>query len=223
MAALRLQPDAVEPSSDRVRTIVCDRYAAFRRGIAAYLPPQFAVVGEIQTQAELERALPLEGIDVAVIDSSLLPDPAGVLRLVAPTVRVIVLAEALTPNGVVRALRAGARGYLLRSVRGDDLVNAMETVMRGENAVDPAIAELVAAKAAAIAERRARTIHANGRELQLSKREYEVAVRLAQRTSTRAIAEELGISLVTVRRYTSMVADKLGVRDRNEAISILTP
>src|SRR5437762_211446 len=123
MAALRLQPNAVEPSSDRVRTIVCDRYAAFRRGVAAYLPPQFAVVGEIETQAELQRALPLEGIDVAVIDSSLLPDPAGTLRLVAPTVRVIVLAEALTPNGVVRALRAGARGYLLRSVRGDDLVD----------------------------------------------------------------------------------------------------
>lgn len=160
--------------------------------------------------------------DVCVLAQDLSGDVVHATREIVsahPRTAVVVLARTVDRHAVLAALRAGAVGYLLESVAADSLGGALRSAMRGEAVISR---QLVAAMVDALGQGRAR--HAglpDGRVVELTEREWEVARLLARRAATSEIAAALGISAVTVRRHLSGVMRKLGTASRDETARLL--
>jgi DNA-binding NarL/FixJ family response regulator len=200
--------------SDSIRVLIVDDHAVVREGLRTFLDLQdgIEVVGEAgdgeQAVREAERLRP----DVVLVDL-VMPKLDGVqtmraLRERVPLARAVVLTSYLDDERLLPAIRAGAAGYLLKSVQPQELARAVRTAAAGEALIDPAVA--------------ARLIEAldSGREdraEQLTPREREVLALLARGFANKRIAAELGIAEKTVKTHVSNVLAKLGVSDRTQA------
>ncbi len=198
-----------------LRVLIADDHPAFRGGLRLMLEaaPEVEVVGEAATgTAAVELALALLP-DVILMDMQM-PELNGIeatRRVVtaAPAIGVVVLTMFEDDDAVFAAMRAGARGYVLKGADRDEILRAVHAVGRGEAMFGPAIAgRLVDYFASA------------PRRLfpQLSDREREVLVLIAAGKSNAAIAEHLVLSLKTVRNHVSNIFNKLQVADRAGAI-----
>ena len=201
----------------KTRILLADDHAVVRRGLRLVLEsePDLEVVAEVGDGAEaLQRALD-DDVDLAILDVTM-PRMTGLhaaseLHRRRPDLRVLILSMHDNEQYLFEALKAGASGYVLKSVADRDLVQAVRAAMRGEpflypGAMTPLIEEYL---------RHGR----NGPEIRedpLTPREREVLKLIAESRSNRQIASELVISEKTVERHRENILDKLGMHDRVE-------
>lgn len=204
-----------------VKVMIADAHHAFREGVRAHLGFAFTVVGEAASVSELEQLAATTDADLVLIDQTL---PGGglaaALEVAPPGATIVVFAQEARHEQVIEALRLGVSGYLLKDIAGNQLGATLRSVVAGEPALDRS---LVGALFDEIARREGaeQLVLLGGGHVLLTPREREVALRLREGRSTKAIAAELGISVVTVRRHVSELMRKLHVETRAAAITLL--
>src|SRR5689334_11606759 len=204
-----------------VRILIVDDQELFREGLHTLLAiqPDLQVVGEARNG---EDALRLAGIlkpDVILMDLRM-PVLNGVaatrqLKRTQPEIKVIVLTTFDDDEDVFEGLRAGAVGYLLKDVASEQVVEAIRAVARGAAFLQPAITGKVIAEFARLSPFLAPQAHALDEPL--SERELEILRRLSQGASNKEIADDLVITVGTVKNHVTSILAKLGVRDRTQA------
>ncbi|MEU2228522.1 response regulator transcription factor [Streptomyces sp. NPDC018347] len=219
-------PDAVAESRDPIRVLIADDQPLVRRGLALILGPDPAVT-VVAEAGNGEQAVALareHRPDVVVMDIRMpvLDGVAATERLARdlPECRVLALSTFDLDEYVVSALRAGACGFLPKDSSPEELVAAIRTVRTGEAVVAPRlltrlISAYVRSEPSAPRPRRQPTAeHADG----LTPREREVWRLLATGLDNGEIARTMEISVSTVKNYITSIFDKLGVRDRAQAV-----
>jgi DNA-binding NarL/FixJ family response regulator len=199
------------------RILLVDDHALVRHGVRLILErePDLTVVGEAGDGAEALRMLRQAQVDLVVLDIAM-PRMTGlqaareISRMTSPP-RVLMLSMHDNEQYFFEALKAGASGYVLKSVADEDLVAACRAAMRGEAFVYPgAMGALVRDYLGRL--RRGERVPATV----LTPREDEVLKLIAEGSSSKDIAEELTISLKTVENHRANILGKLGMRDRTQ-------
>ncbi len=206
---------------DPIRLLIVDDQRLMREGLRTLLELErgFDIVGEAgDGQAALDAYAELQP-DVVLMDIRM-PGMDGVeatrrLHQAWPNARVIILTTFNDDVYVFEGLRAGALGYLLKDVSGQELASAVRTVAQGGALIDPAVARKVVDEFARLAPP-ARLIDA-GLSEPLSERECDVLRLLAEGLSNREIGLKLSLTEGTVKNYVTNVLQKIGVRDRTQA------
>ena len=202
-----------------IRVLLADDHPTFRKGLGALLAslPQAEVVGEASTGLEAVSACAALAPDVVVMDLNM-PGLNGVqatreILSTQPDVAVLVVTMLEDDESVFAAMRAGAKGYVVKGADTEDLVRAIESVARGDAVFGPAVAARVLAFLT-------RPLSAYDEAVfpELTDREREVLDLLARGLSNGDIAQRLVVSPKTVRNNVSNIFSKLQVADRAEAI-----
>ena len=204
----------------RIKILVADDHAVVREGTRQILEqePDLKVVAEAADGEEAVRLAGSSKPDVAIIDIAM-PRVDGIeatrqIKALYPAISVLIFTAYDDDQFVFSLLEAGAAGYLLKSVRGHELIDAVRAVYAGESVLHPAIARkvlnrFVPAPGKLAGEKPAEV---------LSKREIDV-LRLATRgLSNQEIADELCLSLRTVQAHAGHIFNKLQVGSRTEAV-----
>jgi DNA-binding NarL/FixJ family response regulator len=206
---------------DTLRILVAEDHPLFRKGMISLLSsvPEFEVVGEAPTGEEaVVRAAQLQP-DVILMDLQM-PQVNGIeatrrILQESPSVRILVVTLFEDEDSVFMALRAGARGYVLKDADEEVVVHAIRAVGRGEAIFSPAVASRVLAYFAA-------SPQGGGSPPQafptLTEREREILNLIAQGHPNPSIARQLSLSTKTVGNYVSNIFTKLQVADRTQAI-----
>jgi two-component system, NarL family, invasion response regulator UvrY len=192
-----------------IRLLIIDDHSVVRQGIRQILADMEDIVvgGEATNAAEgLERAR-AEQWDAVVLDLNL-PGTHGLdllkqLRHEQETIPILVLSMHAEDQFALRAIRAGASGYLTKNSAPHDLVNAIRTIVSGRHYVSAWLAERLAREATGDPSKAAHE--------QLSDREYQVMMRIASGKSIKEIAAEMNISPKTVGTYRSRLAEKMNL------------
>jgi NarL family two-component system response regulator LiaR len=199
---------------DSIRVLIVDDHAVVREGLRTFLDLQdgIEVVGEAGDGEEAVAAAERLQPDVVLVDL-VMPRLDGVqamrvLRERVPGARAIVLTSFLEDERLLPALRAGAAGYLLKSVQPQELARAVRAAVAGEALIDPAVAARMVEALADGGDERADSLTA---------REREVLALIGRGYANKRIAAELGIAEKTVKTHVSSVLAKLGVADRTQA------
>ena len=213
------------PRADTIRILVVDDHTLFRRGLTALLArePQFEVVGDAADAGEAQRRAQELQPDLILLDNHL-PGVRGVdalpaLRETVPQARVLMLTVSEDEQDLSAALRAGAAGYLLKTIEGEALAAAIRSAMRGENVVAPEMtSKLVAAlKGETGVAPPAASSPATALLESLSPRERDILRSIARGASNKEIGAELGIAETTVKIHVQHVLRKLDVSTRVQA------
>ena len=203
-----------------MRVLVADRQPLFRRGVADVMAaePDLSVVGETDDGSAVLELVARLRADVVLLDLGV---PGGgveacaLLRATRPDVRVVVLTDADDDADLAGAVRAGARGYLLKDTTAEELVEAVRAVASGSSLLSPAMASRLLDEFAVLVRRTEAPAEGTGA---LSRRELEVLTLVAQGLNNRAIAEALFISENTVKNHIRNIHEKLQVHSRMEAV-----
>ncbi|UCG09807.1 MAG: response regulator transcription factor [Dehalococcoidia bacterium] len=203
-----------------IRVLIADDHAVVREGTRQILEqePDLKVVAEA---ADGDEAVKLTGSskpDVAIIDISM-PRVDGIeatkqIKALYPQVAVLILTAYDDDQFVFSLMEAGAAGYLLKSVRGSELVDAVRAVYSGESVLHPSIARKVLNRFVPSLDKGQRQ---EPPEI-LSQRETEVLHLATQGLSNQDIADELSLSLRTVQAHLGHIFNKLRVSSRTEAV-----
>jgi DNA-binding NarL/FixJ family response regulator len=203
---------------ESLRVLIADDHPLFRQGIGTVIAAaeEMDVVGEAETGVEaIEQALALQP-DVVVMDLQM-PERNGIeatreIVSQSPHVAVVVLTMFEDDDSVFAAMRAGARGYLLKGADHEEIVRAIRAVCSGEAIFGSAIASRLMAYFAASPDGPAQAFP------ELTAREREVLELIAQGRSNAEIAQRLVLSQKTIRNHVSNIFTKLQVLDRSQAI-----
>jgi DNA-binding NarL/FixJ family response regulator len=202
-----------------LRVLIADDHPLFRDGLRSMFEaePDIELVGEASTGREAvelaSRLLP----DVVLMDIQM-PDMDGIeatrrVIAAAPATRVLVVTMFENDESVLAAMRAGARGYMVKGMRSADAIRAIRAVAEGGAIFSPAIAgRLVSLLAEARQKARPEVFP------ELTERERQTLDLMAQGHKNAAIAERLHLSPKTVRNYVTSIFDKLELVDRSQAI-----
>jgi len=197
-----------------------DDHEIVRRGVRELLEaePDFEVVGEASTAAEALARVPAVRPDVAVLDVRL-PDGNGVevcreLRAAMPELACLMLTSFADDEALFDAIMAGAAGYVLKQIRGADLVGAVRTVAAGGSLLDPKAA-------AAVMERLRAPKHADPLA-GLSEQERRILELIGEGLTNREIGERMFLAEKTVKNYVSNVLAKLGLQRRTQVAVLAT-
>ncbi|MGW0776744.1 response regulator [Streptomyces sp. NPDC002835] len=205
------------PETDEIRILLADDHALVRRGVRLILDgePDLRVVAEAGDGAEAIAMARAHAVDLAVLDIAM-PRMTGLqaareLAALQPGLRILMLTMYDNEQYFFQALKAGACGYVLKSVADRDLVAACRAAMRGEPFLHPgAVTALIRNYLD-----RVRRGHEAPDQI-LTVREEEVLKLVAEGQSSKDIAETLVISVKTVQRHRANLLRKLGLRDRLE-------
>ncbi len=212
-----------------IRILVVDDHTLFRRGLIALLSrePQFHIVGDAADAGEaLRRAKELQP-DLVLLDNHL-PGVNGVdalpaLREAAPAARIVMLTVSEDEQDLAAALKGGASGYLLKTIEGDALAQAIRRVMQGESTVAPEMTGKLIAAYRGASEPAVLQPNGSGEVSplsQLSPRELDILRGIACGASNKEIARDLGIAETTVKIHVQHVLRKLDVGSRVNAAVI---
>lgn len=201
-----------------IRIMVVDDHEVVRTGLKTILEPEgdLEVVGEAGSASEaVQRVSRLEPhvilMDVRMEEMSGI-EACRLIKSARPQVSVLMLTSFGEEEAVMGAIMAGASGYLLKNVGRGDLIKAIRAVAEGGNLLDPAVTKRVMERLAHL------TAKEEVRAIQdLSGREREVLVLVAQGLTNREIAAKLVISENTARNHVSRILEKLGLSRRSEA------
>ncbi|MDQ1711449.1 MAG: two-component system, NarL family, response regulator DevR [Frankiaceae bacterium] len=201
---------------ERTRVYLVDDAELTRRGVVDLLrgAEEFDVVGEAGTAAEALAQLPLLRPDVAVIEAKL-PDGSGIdvcreIRLKVPEVNVLMLSTLDSDDALFDSIIAGAAGYVLKNIRGADLMDNLRTVAAGRSLLDPSVTSRVLQ----------RLREGNAREERLGKltdQERRILELIGEGLTNRQIAEVIHLAEKTVKNYVSNMLAKLGMERRTQA------
>lgn len=197
-----------------IRVLIVDDHAILRRGLRSLLSDAFARAefGEASNAQQALEELGKKGWDVALLDITL-PGKSGLdllkeLKAARPRLPVLVLSAHPEDQFAVRALKAGAEGYMTKESAPEELVKAIHKILAGGRYVSPTLAEKLASS---VRKDFTRTPHET-----LSDREYEVMCRIASGKTVTEIAEELSLSAKTISTYRVRILEKLGVKNSAE-------
>ena len=200
------------------RVLLVDDHEVVRLGLKALLErhPQFEVIGEASNAREALEMVGNYHPDVVVMDIRL-PGTSGIeaceeITNHYPETRVFILTSYAEDEMLFSSIRAGASGYMLKQIGGDDLVRALEAVGRGEALLDPAVTQRVFQEV-----RRAVKEEEASAFAHLSQQEKHVLLLVSEGKTNREIAKALFLGEGTVRNYVSSILSKLGVNNRAEA------
>jgi DNA-binding NarL/FixJ family response regulator len=200
-----------------VRILLVDDHEVVRLGLAALLEDVVGVtiVGEAGSGIEALRACERLAPDLVLLDIRL-PDQSGVevcQHIIQrwPHIRVIILTSFADDDLIAEAILAGAAGYVLKQVGNQELLRAIEAVRQGKALLDPQITQRMLQRM-----RRSERLLDAGAFRELSKREIEVLLLVAEGKSNQEIAEALTVTEKTVRNHVSNLLEKLDLRNRVE-------
>ncbi|MEV4710282.1 MULTISPECIES: response regulator transcription factor [unclassified Micromonospora] len=204
-----------------IRVFLLDDHEVVRRGLADLLHASgdIEVVGESGSAPEAARRIPALRPDVAILDARL-PDGNGIdvcrdIRAVDSSIKGLILTSYEDDEALFAAIMAGASGYVLKQIRGTDLVDAVRRVAAGQSLLDPAITTRVLD--------RIRSGVEQPRELQsLTEQERRILEYVAEGLTNREIASKMFLAEKTVKNYVSSVLAKLGLERRTQAAVLAT-
>jgi len=204
-----------------IAVYLLDDHEVVRRGLRELLEvePDIDVVGESGSALEAARRIPALRPDVMVLDGRL-PDGSGVevcrqVRSIDPGIRAIILTSYDDEAALTAAVAAGAAGYILKDIRGTDLVASIRRVAAGESLLDPGV----------VARLRAQWGHAtpvDPRLASLSPQERRVLECIGEGLTNRQIGQTLSLAEKTVKNYVTSVLAKLGMERRTQAAVYIT-
>ncbi|HYN75966.1 MAG TPA: response regulator transcription factor [Candidatus Limnocylindria bacterium] len=204
-----------------IRVFLLDDHEVVRRGLRELLEPEpdLEVVGEAGSAAEALRRIPAMRPDVAVLDARL-PDGSGIdvcrdIRSAHPEIRALILTSFDDDDALFAAIMAGAAGYVLKDIHGDDLIDAIRRVHSGQSLLDPAVTGQVL-------ERLRHGKPEDKRLASLSDQERRVLSLIGEGLTNRQIAEQMFLAEKTVKNYVSSLLSKLGMERRTQAAIFAT-
>jgi two-component system NarL family response regulator len=194
-----------------IRLLIADDHLMLRYGLATFIDQQadMRVVAQASNGHDVVALFREHRPDVTLMDLRM-PGASGVEAIVAirsedPEARIIVLTIHKGDEAVYQAIRAGARGYLLKDVAFEELLSAIRDVHRGRQRIPAEIASKMAERI---------------RQDELTVREIEVLKLVASGLANKEIADRLDVSEGTVKRYVVVTLAKLGARDRTHAVTL---
>lgn len=208
------------PVSERIRVLIVDDDALVRAGLTTMLrgAPSIHVVGEAADGSQVLAALDRHRTDVILMDLRMPQvDGLAALELVRsqPTPpAVIVLTTFDTDDTVLRALRLGAAGFLVKDVPPADIVRAIELVADGESMLSPTVTRRLIDGLAGDRDAEQRRTAAAARFQSLTPRDQQIALGIAQGQSNAAIAAELHLSVSTIKSRVSSILTQLALGNR---------
>ena len=208
-----------------ITVLIADDHVFYREGVRALLSnsPEITVIGEASNGEEVVARAAELGPAVILMDLKM-PGMNGIeatrrIREASPKVGVLVITMFDDDDSVFAAMRAGARGYLLKDADKDELVRAIVAVERGEAIFSPAIAQRMIQYFTGSAAGHSFSKKGQTDEFaELTERELEILELIAQGQNNSTIAIKLSLSIKTVQNYVSSILTKLQVADRAQAI-----
>ena len=214
--------DQADETPRPIRVFLLDDHEVVRRGVQELLEADgdIVVIGEASTAAEALARIPALRPDVAVLDVRL-PDGDGVsvcrdLRSQLPDLACLMLTSFADDEALFNAIMAGAAGYVLKQIRGSDLLGAVRTVAAGGSLLDPRVTAQVMERL------RAGDKHEVDRLEGLTQREREILDLIGEGLTNRQIGERLHLAEKTVKNYVSNLLAKLGMERRTQAAILST-
>ena len=206
-----------------ISVMIIDDHPVFRAGLAAvlYSAKDFKIIGEAGTSRDALKMAGELKPDVVTMDVNM-PDGSGVectaaLHTLLPDIKVLMLTVSDRDDDLFAAVKAGARGYVLKNAPIDELVEAVRVVARGEVIISPDMA----GKLMKEFQKHTEPEHSkDGAEADITPREMEVLRLVAAGNSNKEIARALFISETTAKAHLSSILDKLHVRNRAQAVAI---
>jgi two-component system response regulator DevR len=198
-----------------IRVFLVDDHEVVRRGVRELLESagDMEIVGEAGTASEALQRVPAVAPDVAVLDVRL-PDGNGVevcrdLRSEMPDLKCLMLTSFTDDEALFDAIMAGAAGYVLKEIRGSDLIESVRRVAAGHSLLNPHVTARVL--------ERLRNPAQDARSASLTAQEWAILAHLAEGLTNRQIAAEMLLAEKTVKNYVSNMLSKLGMSHRTEA------
>lgn len=199
-----------------IRVFLLDDHEVVRHGLRDMLEREgdIEVVGESGLAVEASHRIPALRPDVAVLDARL-PDGSGIdvcreVRSVDPSIQALILTSFEDDEALFAAIMAGAAGYVLKQIRGTDLVEAVRTVAAGKSLLDPAVTQRVL-------ERIRRGPDQPDELRSLTEQERRILALVAEGLTNREIAARMFLAEKTVKNYVSSLLAKLGLERRTQA------
>ena len=212
-------PDLDAPSSASappIRVYLLDDHEIVRRGIRELLENEgdIVVVGESGLASEAARRIPAARPDVAILDARL-PDGSGIdvcreVRSRDPSIAALILTSYDDDDALFSAIMAGAAGYVLKQVRGHDLVDSVRRVAAGQSMLDPAVT-------AQVLERIRRGPRTDPALELLTTQEQRILELIGEGMTNRQMAEAMSLAEKTIKNYVSSLLAKLGLDSRTQA------
>jgi two-component system response regulator DevR len=199
-----------------LRVFLLDDHEVVRRGLRELLESDgdIVVVGESGLAQEAVRRIPALRPDVAVLDARL-PDGSGIdvcrdVRAAHPEIAVLILTSYDDDDALFAAIMAGAAGYVLKQIRGNDLVDAVRRVGAGQSLLDPVVT-------ARVLERLRMGQEQDPALAPLTDQERRILTLVGEGLTNRQIAERMFLAEKTVKNYVSSLLSKLGMQRRTQA------
>jgi DNA-binding NarL/FixJ family response regulator len=206
----------IVPVMEKIRVFILDDHEIVRNGLRQTLErhDDIEVVGEAGLVAEALRRIPALMPTVAIVDGRL-PDGTGIdvcreLKAEHPGIAFLILTSFDDDEALFSAIMAGAAGYVLKEIRGNDLVSAIRTVAAGGSLLSPSVTQRVLAR-----------LREGPKEdpvlVELSTREREILGLVSEGLTNRQIGSRIHLSEKTVKNYVSSILEKLSLTSRTQA------
>jgi len=199
-----------------IRILIVDDHAVVRAGIKHFIDDvsKMEVAGEAATADAAIRLLRAQEFDVVLLDIGM-PDKSGVeilaqIKRERPKLPVLILSMHPESRYAVQLLRGGASGYVQKEALGTDLIEAIETAVRGHKYISPVVADLLTAD---MSKEEERPLHET-----LSAREFDVFMRLGNGQGITKIAQDVNLSVKTVSTYRNRVLEKMNMASNADII-----